>query len=76
MQPQDRENCQMVELLLARGADIGGKSTNSESAIELLSGHKRSTELLRTAMDTKTSECFKVDLEGGHLHVAPWLALS
>jgi ankyrin repeat protein len=46
-------NCQMAELLLARGADIGAKSSNGKTAIELLFGHKRSTELLREAMDRK-----------------------
>ncbi len=41
----------MVELLLARGADIQIKSSNNKTAIELLSGHKKSAELLRHAMD-------------------------
>ena len=46
-------NCQMIELLLSRGADIGARSSNGKTPLDLLSGYKRSAELLREAMDRK-----------------------
>jgi len=46
-------NYQMVEFLLSRGAHIFAKSSNGKTPIDLLVGHKRSSELLREAMNRK-----------------------
>jgi ankyrin repeat protein len=44
---------QMVKLLLALGADIDIRSSNGKTAIDLLSGNKRSAEFLRQAMEKR-----------------------